>query len=121
MAENKDLDIQEMGIISSDFIKGADKLKTATKKIIENKFSDYPLIIMCKSDIKLGSLFIDIKEFYENEWKYHASYLEILLSNNIIHDEKIFKKRYKDYNEYCCLLVVMDNKSKIIFIPYPED
>ena len=121
MEENKDLDIQEMGIISSDFIKVADKLKTAIKKITENKFSDYPLIIMSKSDIKLGSLFIDIKEFYENEWKYYASYLEILLSNNIIHNEKIFKKKYKDYNEYCCLLVVMDNKSKIIFIPYPED
>ena len=121
MEENNDLDIKEMGIISSDFIKVANQLKTATKKITENKFSDYPIIIMSKNDIKLGSLFIDIKELYDNEWKYHASYLEILLSNNIIHNKKIFKKRYKDYNEYCCLLVVMDNKSKIIFIPYPED
>ena len=43
MEENKDLDIQEMGIISSDFIKVADKLKTATKKIIENKKYNPPI------------------------------------------------------------------------------
>ena len=40
--------------------------------------------------------------------------LRILLSNNII-DEKIFKKRYKDYNEYCCLLVVMNNKRLYLY------
>ena len=38
MEENKDLDIQEMGIISSDFIKVADKLKTATKKLLKINF-----------------------------------------------------------------------------------
>ena len=43
MEENKDLDIQEMGIISSDFIKVADKLKTATQKITENKFESSSL------------------------------------------------------------------------------
>ena len=43
MEENKDLDIQEMGIISSDFIKVADKLKTATKKITP---SIVPIIII---------------------------------------------------------------------------
>ena len=121
MKENSDLDIKEMGVISSDFVKVADKLKTATAKIIENKFSNYPIIIMSKSNNKLGSLFIDIKEAYDNEWKYHASYLEILLSNRIVNDDKIFKKRYKNYKEYCCLLVIMEDKSKIIFIPYPED
>ena len=42
MEENNDLDIQEMGVISSDFIKVADKLKIATLKIIEKKFSASP-------------------------------------------------------------------------------
>jgi hypothetical protein len=121
MEENNDLDIQEMGVISSDFIKVADKLKIATLKIIEKKFSDYPVIIMSKNNINIGSLFIDFKEFFDNEWKYFASYLEILSEKNIINNEKIFKEKYKNKDEYCCLLVVMENKSKIIFIPYPED
>ena len=121
MKEKYDLDIEEMGIISSDFVKVADKLKTVTAKIIENKFSNYPIIIMSKSNNKLGSLFIDTNEAYNNQWKYHASYLEILLSNRVINDDKIFKKRFKNYKEYCCLLFVMEDKSKIIFIPYPED
>ena len=121
MEENNDLDIHEMGIISSDFIKVADKLKIANLKIIEKKFSNYPIIIMSKNDINLGSLFVDFKEFFNNEWKYYASYLEILSAKNIINNEKIFKEKYKNKDEYCCLLVVMENKSKIIFIPYPED
>ena len=121
MEENNDLDIHEMGIISSDFIKVADKLKIASLKIIEKKFSNYPIIIMSKNDINLGSMFIDFKEFFNNEWKYYASYLEILSAKNIINNEKIFKEKYKNKDEYCCLLVVMENKSKIIFIPYPED
>ena len=72
MEENNDLDIHEMGIISSDFIKVADKLKIASLKIIEKKFSNYPIIIMSKNDINLGSIFIDFKEFFNNEWKYYA-------------------------------------------------
>ena len=88
MEENKDLDIQEMGIISSDFIKVADKLKTATQKIIENKFSNFPIIIMSKNDIKLGSLFIDIKEFYENEWKTYKKNDYLTILPNEIHRMK---------------------------------
>ena len=52
---------------------------------------------------------------------YFASYVEILLEKKIISELDIFKEKYKNYKEYCCLLTVINNNSKIIFIPYPED
>ena len=35
--------------------------------------------------------------------------------------EEKFIKNYKNSNEFCCLLVIFNNNSKIIYIPYPED
>ena len=72
--KNNDLDFDEIGLITSDFIKVADQLKIATSKIITKKFSRYPIIIMSKSDISFGTLFIKENEISENNWNYYASY-----------------------------------------------
>ena len=119
--KNNDLDFDEIGLITSDFIKVADQLKIATSKIISKKFSRYPIIIMSKSDISFGTLFIKENEISENNWNYYASYLELLTNKKIISNLDHFKKNYKNPEEFCCLLVVFKNYSKIIYIPYPED
>tara|TARA_B110000914_G_scaffold130859_1_gene114330 strand:- start:119 stop:487 length:369 start_codon:yes stop_codon:yes gene_type:complete len=116
-----DLNEKDIGNITSDFIKVSDNLKIACSKIINKKFSNYPIIIMSKKPVSLGTLFIDNSELMDNSWKYYASYLEILIENKIINEIKEFKKKYKKSNEFCCLLVILNNNSKIIFIPYPED
>lgn len=118
---NTELSNKEIGLITSDFVKVSDQLKNTCNKIIEKKFSDFPVIIMSKDEIKLGTLLIDVNEIKDNEWKYFASYLEFLHSKKIITDINIFKEKYKNHDEYCCLLTVINNNSKIIFIPYPED
>ena len=121
MDNKEELDYNEIGKITSDFIKVSDQLKTTCEKIIEKGFSKYPVIILSKENIDLGTLLVDQNEILDNKWKYLASYLEILNQKKIISDIKVFKERYKDYKEFCCLLVAENNNSKIIFFPYPED
>ena len=116
-----DLNEKDIGNITSDFIKVSDNLKIACSKIINKKFSNYPIIIMSRKPISLGTLFIDNGELMDNSWKYYASYLEIMIENKIINEIEEFKKKYKKSDEFCCLLVILNNNSKIIFIPYPED
>ena len=121
MDNKEELDYNEIGNITSDFIKVSDQLKNTCEKIIEKGFSKYPVIILSKNNIDLGTLLVDQNEILDNKWKYLASYLEILIQKKIISNTKVFKERYKDYKEFCCLLVAESNNSKIIFIPYPED
>ena len=118
---NIELSNEEIGMITSDFIKVSDQLKNTCKQIIEKKFSNFPVIIMTRDKVNLGTLLIDENEIENNKWKYFASYLEFLHSKKILNDIDVFKEKYKSHNEYCCLLTVINNNSKIIFIPYPED
>ena len=118
---NIELNNEEIGMITSDFIKVSDQLKITCNKIIEKKFSDFPVIIMSRDKVNLGTLLIDKNEIKGNKWKYFASYLEFLSSKKILNNIDVFKEKYKSHNEYCCLLTVINNNSKVIFIPYPED
>ena len=119
--KNNDLDFDKIGLVTSDFIKVADQLKLACSKIVDKKFSEYPIIIMSNENLNLGTIFINKGEILENKWVYYASYLDILFQKNIIKNKDEFIAKYKNIDEFCCLLVVFENNSKIIYIPYPED
>jgi len=119
--KNNDLDFDKIGLVTSDFIKVADQLKLACSKIVDKKFSKYPIIVMGSENLNLGTLFINKDEIFGNKWVYYASYLEILIERNIIKNKNEFIAKYKNIDEFCCLLVVFENNSKIIYIPYPED
>tara|TARA_Y100001970_G_scaffold228912_1_gene283725 strand:- start:1826 stop:2194 length:369 start_codon:yes stop_codon:yes gene_type:complete len=119
--KNNDLDFDKIGLVTSDFIKVADQLKLACSKIVDKKFSKYPIIVMGSENLNLGTLFINKDEILGNKWVYYASYLEILIERNIIKNKNEFIAKYKNIDEFCCLLVVFENNSKIIYIPYPED
>ena len=103
---NTELSNKEIGLITSDFIKVSDQLKNTCNKIIEEKFSDFPVIIMSKDEIKLGTLLIDVNEIKDNEWKYFASYLEFLHSKKIITDIDIFKEKYKNHIGFIFLFTI---------------
>ena len=119
--KNNDLDFDKIGLVTSDFIKVADQLKLACSKIVDKKYSEYTIIIMGNENLNLGTLFINKGEILENKWVYYASYLDILFQKNIIKNKDEFIAKYKNIDEFCCLLVVFENKSKNIYIPYPED
>ena len=67
---SNDLNEKNIGIITSDFVKVSENLKLACSKIISNNFSNYPIIIMSKKSVSIGTLFIDIGELMNNSWKY---------------------------------------------------
>lgn len=119
--KNNDLDFDKIGLVTSDFIKVADQLKLVCSKIVDKKFSKYPIIVMGSENLNLGTLFINKDEILGNKLVYYASYLEILIERNIIKNKNEFIAKYKNIDEFCCLLVVFENNSKIIYIPYPED
>ena len=50
MDNKEELDYNEIGKITSDFIKVSDQLKTTCEKIIEKGFSKYPVIILSKEN-----------------------------------------------------------------------
>ena len=68
---------------------------------------------MGNENLNLGTLFINKGEILENKWVYYASYLDILFQKNIIKNKDEFIAKYKNIDEFCCLLVVFDNNSKI--------
>ena len=86
---SNDLNEKNIGIITSDFVKVSENLKLACSKIISNNFSNYPMIIMSKESVSIGTLFIDIGELMNNSWKYYATYLEVLIEKKIIQNRLI--------------------------------
>ena len=82
MTENiNEIDSKILNNIISDFQKVSKNLNFASKKIIKNKFSRYPIFIMSKNDINVGSLLFDHNEINNNNWKYYATYYENIVEN----------------------------------------
>ena len=61
MTENiNEIDSKILNNIISDFQKVSKNLNFASKKIIKNKFSRYPIFIMSKNDINVAQSKIDL-------------------------------------------------------------
>ena len=85
MTENKDeINPQLVNQITEDFNRVYKNLYYASKQIIKKGFSEYPIFIMTKENIDIGSLLIDFNEINNNQWKYYASYFENLQKNKLI-------------------------------------
>lgn len=124
LSNTEHIDGKYLGVITSDFIQVADKLKEAAYIIQERGNYAYPIFIVANSPISLGALLIDQGEM-NNMWYYYAAYLEALIEAQVIDHEKAadFKATYKDPEEFCCLLVIDSAKGfhHFMYIPYPID
>lgn len=117
-----ELDGKYLGTITSDFIKISDTLKEASYQLRIRKISDHPIFVISKEPIQIGQLLIAKKEA-ELQWDVYFSFLENVVSHEIVSEEKIedFLKTYKDPDEYACVLVVDKDFMNFIYIPYPVD
>jgi hypothetical protein len=117
-----DVDGKYLGQISSDFILVSDVLKDASYQIRKRGFSDYPIFVVSKLILKIGSLLLGPTDLH-NQWTYYASYLADFKARDLIteHQEPLFRDSYKDPEEFCCLFVIDGDFAKFVFIPYPED
>ncbi len=112
-----------LGLISSDFAKVAHVLKEAAYQIKARGFSNYPLFVISRQALDMGSQLIGMGELQGNTWIYRASFMEEFLQRGLIapENQSLFEDNYKDIAEFCCLFVVDGAFTNFIFIPYPED
>ena len=111
-----------LGTITKDFATASDTIKEASYQIRKREISQYPVFIFARQAVQLGSLLINADE-QELQWHVFASYLEILAQQGIVDPEKIedFTSTWKNPDEFCCLLVVDEEFTNFVYIPYPED
>jgi hypothetical protein len=119
MYNDPELNPKYLGTITSDFVKVADYLKEASYQIRTRKFSEYPIFVISKVPVPIGSLLYDIG-FAGNDWNYYASFIEDFRDRDLLDDVETFKQAYKDPEEFCCLFVVEPEFTNFVFIPYPE-
>ncbi len=122
MNNDPELSGKYLGTITSDFIKVSDNLKEASYQIRTRNFSKYPIFPISKGVNPIGQILIKQKEL-ENNWDYHASYLDEFIQRNLIEkeNETQFVAAYKDPDEFCCLFVMDDKFTNFVFIPYPNE
>jgi hypothetical protein len=111
-----------LGTITRDFALVSETLKEASYQIRKRGFSDFPIFPVSKDQLPLGLTLIAKGEM-ENQWNYHAAYLDEFVQRKIIGEDKKaeFESVYKNPDEFCCLFVVDGAFTNFLFIPYPED
>ncbi len=112
-----------LGLISTDFLKVGSVIKNAAYQIKARGFSEFPVFVVSRKDLEIGSLLIGMNEIEGNTWYYRASFLEEFLQRQLVAEEnkELFIQHYKDINEYACLFVIDGDFTNFLFIPYPED
>ncbi len=122
ISNDPELDGKNLGKISQDFIKVVDHIKEASYQIRKRGFSDFPIFIMCNTEISLGQLLYK-KDEVGTDWNYFVTYIDEFIQKELIEKERVdeFKNNYKNPDEFCCLFVVEGEVAKFVFIPYPED
>lgn len=120
MNNDPELDPKYLGKISSDFVKVSDFLKEASYQMRTRKISDYPIFPVSKDDLPIGGRLYEMGQM-GNEWHYHISFLEEFLQRELIENEEDFKAVFKDPDEYCCLFIVEEKFTNLVFIPFPID
>lgn len=121
MNNDPELNGRYLGTISSDFVKVAETLKEASYQIRKAGF-EYPIFVIGKEPVAIGQILLD-KQALKLQWNYHASFLDEFLQRELVakENEELFKKSYKNPDEFCCLFVVDESFTNFIYIPFPED
>ena len=116
------LDGKYLGTVTADFVKVAENLKEASYLIRKQGLYAYPIFLMARIPLAIGAILVE-KEAMDNQWCYYAAYLDLLVQHGLIANNSIdaFQRTYKDPDTYCCLLVVDNNLTNFIFVPYPEE
>lgn len=115
------LDGKYLGSLTADFVLVADQLKEACYQVAARKISQHPIVVMCLEPQSLGATILKRGAMEGQLWFYALTIAEELVQRGLIADIEAFASTYKDYNEFCCLLVVDTKFTNFVYIPYPED
>lgn len=120
MENDPELNGKFLGQITQDFVKVAELLKEACYQVRVRKFSEYPIVLICKREVAVGQLLIQGADF-GLQWNFYLSFLKEFTDRELVIEPEKFKAAYRDPDEYCCLFVVEPDFTNFIYIPYPED
>jgi len=117
-----DVNNQYLGTITKDFVKVADFLKEGSHQMRSRKISEYPIFPISKNEIAIGQIIVS-RQQTGLSWHYYISMGEELVQRELIPEDHMpdFIQAYKNPEEFCCLLVVDEEFTNIVFLPYPED
>jgi len=116
LEENSD----DLKILEQNMAIYKESIREVAEEILEHKVSKYPLFVASREPVNIGRMILD-KEELALEWSIYASTLEEFVARKIVSEEKLamFRKYYKNPQEYICLFTLMDAKSAgFIYIPY---
>lgn len=102
----------EKEILLAEIFEDLSITKVYIDKVLEevalNDVSNYPIIVLSKSDILLGLKIIDKKELDIN-WNFNISHLEEFVIKGLVQKEKAleFTRVYKEHNQHYCLFITL--------------
>lgn len=108
----KKLHPTEKEVLLGEIFEDLSITKVYIDKVLEeiklNDVSNYPIIVLSKSDILLGLKIIDKKELDIN-WSFNISHLEEFVIKGIVQKDKAedFINVYKEHDEHYCLFITL--------------
>jgi len=122
ISNDPELNGKYLGTVSQDFVKISDHIKETSYQIRKRGFSEYPIFLISKDEIPIGQLLFKREEI-DTKWNYYVTYIDEFIERKIIEKGKInlFKKTYKNPDEFCCLFVIDGDFTNFVYIPYPVD
>jgi hypothetical protein len=120
MVNDPELNGKYLGTFTPDFAAVSDTLKEASYQIRKRGISQYPIFPIAKVMQPVGQMLLNTLES-GLRWNFYVSFLEEFLQRNLIEDEVVFKHFFKDPDEFCCLFVIDEAFTNLVFIPFPED
>lgn len=112
MSENKKLHPTEKELLLAEIFEDLSITKVYIDRVLEeiklNDVSNYPIIVLSKTEIQLGLKIIDKKELDIN-WSFNISHLEEFVLKGIVQKDKAqdFIKVYKQHTEHYCLFITL--------------
>ncbi|MGB0885446.1 MAG: hypothetical protein ACPGVH_00200 [Chitinophagales bacterium] len=112
MSENNKLHPTEKELLLAEIFEDLSITKVYIDRVLEeiklNDVSNYPIIVLSKTEIQLGLKIIDKKELDIN-WSFNISHLEEFVLKGIVQKDKAqdFIKVYKQHTEHYCLFITL--------------
>lgn len=114
-------DIQKkiLNLLSLDLNLFKESIKEVSQDIIKEGFSQFPIFVAHKSEIKLGEMILD-KDELGTTFSIQASTLEEFLEKKIIlpKNEEKFKSTYKKPETHICIFLITELGAQFVFVPY---
>lgn len=122
MAENNKLHADDKEVLLAEIFEDLNICKVYIDKVLQeievNEVSNYPIIVLSKSDLTLGLKIIDKKEI-DIKWNFNISHLEEFVIKGLVQEEKAveFTRVYKEHKiHYCLFITISETEADFAYV-----